>query len=148
MTSNRTLVLRGTTTLLLLGSALAFAPAWAAPAKDLSDARLRYEQERAVCMSGRSNQDRVTCLQEAGAAWAEARKGGLRDDATQYTRNATQRCDALPQDDRRDCLARMQGDGTLRGSAKAGGIYRELVTVTREQAVVPPAQDPPASAPK
>jgi hypothetical protein len=101
------------------------------------DAQVRYQQERAMCMSGQSNQDRATCLQEAGAAFAQARREGLDDGpAVQYQRNALQRCEALSGDDRQACVARMQGQGTTSGSAAAGGIYRELVT--RE--VVAPAQ--------
>ena len=42
-----------------------------------SDAQSRYEKDRAACMSGNSNQDRATCLREAGAALVEARRDGL-----------------------------------------------------------------------
>ncbi len=79
-------------------------------------------------MNGQSNQDRATCLREAGAAFAQARHEGLSDGPTPYARNARQRCEALPQDDRQGCLARMQGQGTTSGTAASGGIYRELVT--------------------
>ena len=100
----------------------------------------RYQRERAVCMSGQSNQDRATCLREAGAAFAQARREGLDDGAAAYARNARQRCEGLPHDDRQGCLARMQGQGTTSGAAASGGIYRELVT--RE--VIPPnAPNPP-----
>ena len=88
----------------------------------------RYQRERAVCMSGQSNQDRATCLREAGAAFAQARREGLDDGAAAYGRNSRQRCEGLPQDDRQGCLARMQGQGTTTGAAASGGIYRELVT--------------------
>lgn len=87
-----------------------------------------YQQERAACMNGSSNQDRATCLREAGAALAEARKGKAGGSAADYERNASARCDRLPDPDRRDCLARMKGEGTTSGSAARGGIYRELVT--------------------
>lgn len=98
-----------------------------AEAAELSPAA-RYQQERAVCLNGQSNQDRATCLKEAGAAFAEGQRGGLatRDAAA----NVTQRCQALPAAERGDCLARMQ-DGTgssTSGSVAAGGIYRETVT--------------------
>jgi hypothetical protein len=49
----------------------------AAAATRASDAQLRYQQERAVCMSGQSNQERATCLKEAGAAFAEAKRDSL-----------------------------------------------------------------------
>ena len=104
----------------------------------------RYQQERSQCLDGSSNQDRATCLREAGAARAEARKNGLGDSADPYTDNQRQRCAALPGTDRSDCLARMQGKGSTSGSVAAGGVLRELVV--REPAVAAPAA-PVASPP-
>ena len=74
-------------------SALMFlAAALAAPlAHAKSDAQQRYEQERKACMDGTSNQDRATCLKEAGAALAESKKGNLSADAS-MERNRTARC--------------------------------------------------------
>ncbi len=97
-------------------------------AASAASAPTSYQQERAACMNGSSNQDRATCLREAGAAQAEARKGLVGGSAPDYARNAAARCDRLPDPDRKDCLARMKGEGTTSGSASAGGIYRELVT--------------------
>lgn len=98
-----------------------------AEAADLSPAA-RYQQERAACLNGQSNQDRATCLKEAGAAFAEAKRGGLTSAAT--AANAIERCQPLPAAERRDCLNRMQAgaDSSARGSVAAGGIYRETVT--------------------
>lgn len=93
-------------------------------------ARARFEQDSAVCNSGRSNQDRATCMQEARAALAAAQGGRLPAGEPSLSRNATLRCAPLPPEDRKDCEARMQGQGTTSGSAAAGGIYRELVTRT------------------
>jgi hypothetical protein len=93
-------------------------------------ARARFEQDSAVCNSGRSNQDRATCMQEARAALAASQGGRLPDPDPSLARNATKRCAALPIDDRKDCEARMRGQGTTSGNAAAGGIYRELVTRT------------------
>ena len=101
----------------------------------------RYQAERATCMNGSSNQDRSTCLKEAGAARAEARKGQLTDGDGKLRQNAKQRCDALSGDEARDCVARMKGKGTASGSAQGGGILRE--TVTRETHTV----ETPAAAP-
>jgi hypothetical protein len=100
----------------------------AADARGPSDARTRYQQDRAVCDSGLSHQDRATCLREAGAALDEARRGGLNDGQAQYQQNALIRCNALPPEERNACQARMQGQGVTRGSVAEGGIYRELVT--------------------
>ena len=100
-----------------------------APALGADTAQARYQQERAVCASGASNQSRDTCLKEAGAAYAEARKGELGAAATPDARNASLRCKPLSGDERRDCLARMQGAGITSGSAAGGGILRELVTI-------------------
>jgi hypothetical protein len=120
---------RPTLALLMLGAVLASASAMAASKTASADALAQYQQERAVCTSGQSNQDRATCLREAGAAYAEAKRRALGDeDPAQYKANALKRCAGLPEDDRRDCVARMEGQGTTSGSAAAGGIYRELVT--------------------
>jgi hypothetical protein len=87
-----------------------------------------YQRQRAACMNGSSNEDRATCLREAGAAREEARRGNLTDDKAAEQRNAVARCNALPQGDRVDCVRRVQGDGSVSGSAGAGGIFRETVT--------------------
>jgi hypothetical protein len=113
-----------------------------------SAAQERYDQERAKCMNGSSNQDKATCLKEAGAARDEARKGQLDDGAAKYDKNARGRCDALSGDEAKDCRARMKGAGTVSGSAQSGGILRESVTRTTTvgPAVTLPAV-PAASAP-
>lgn len=108
--------------------ACACLPALATGKAFSAEAQARYQRERAVCTSGQSNQDRATCLREAGAAFALAKQGALDDGDAPYRRNATQRCDALPDADRQDCRARMGGQGTTSGSVAAGGIIRELVT--------------------
>lgn len=113
--------LRSTIAILALGIPVA---ALAAP---LSDAQMRYQQERAACDSGRSHQDRATCLREAGAAYEEAKRGRLADGGAQYRENALARCSALPPEERGACQARMEGQGTTSGSVAGGGIYRELV---------------------
>ncbi len=139
---DRTGLSRSTWALLVLGTALASGAAFAAGNAASADALARYQQERAVCLSGQSNQDRATCLREAGAALDQAKRGSLDDGAAQYARNATKRCDGLPDADRQDCIARMQGQGSTSGSVAAGGIVRELTT--REVGASSPAK--PASA--
>lgn len=66
--------------LALLAWGASLAPTAAMAAGNSSDANARYQAERAVCDSGQSNQDRATCLKEAGAAQAESRMGRLNDD--------------------------------------------------------------------
>ncbi len=126
---------------LALGAMLACATALAADKPAPTSARALYEQERAVCLSGQSNQDRATCLREAGAAYAQGMQGGAGESGAQLAANASKRCEKLPDADRKDCVARMQGQGTTSGSASSGGIVRELVT--REPAALP-ATTPPA----
>jgi len=99
----------------------------AAAATHTSEAQLRYQQERAVCMNGQSNQDRATCLKEAGAAFAESKRDNLgRSDDGALQRNRQLRCEALKGGDREDCMRRMNGEGVTSGSAQQGGILREL----------------------
>ena len=116
----------------------------AAPSSS-SAAQSRYQQDRAVCLSGASNQDRATCLKEAAAARAEAQRGGLGDSAEPYADNQRKRCAQLPGSQRQDCLARMQGQGNVSGSVAGGGLLRETVTVV--PAAAAPAPAAAASAP-
>jgi hypothetical protein len=94
---------------------------------NLSEAQRAYESERAVCLSGQSNQDRATCLKEAGAALQEAKRAnlGTTGDA-RLAQNRTQRCEAVPSRDRDDCVRRANGEGVVSGSVQQGGILREL----------------------
>lgn len=120
----RNFALAAVSTMLCASAALA------ANAGASADAQARYRQDMAVCNSGQSNQDRATCRLEARNALAEARRGGLNDAPGQYQQNALQRCNAHEGDDRRDCEARMRGEGNVEGSAAGGGILRESVTTT------------------
>lgn len=112
----------------MLGAALACTSALAAGKTGLAEAQARHESEHAVCMSGQSKQDRATCLREAAAAFAEAKRGGLDDGSAPYVRNVLQRCEPLPDDGRRACVSHLQGQRTTSGSVASGGIYREFVT--------------------
>lgn len=118
-------------TLFVLSAAIAATAAAAMAATSVPDATARYQAERAVCLSGQSNQDRATCLREAGAALQEARNGRLQEGRVDYRQNASVRCNALPADDRDACLRRMAGEGTTSGSALEGGVTRELVVPTK-----------------
>lgn len=89
-----------------------------------------YQQQVAACNNGSSNEDKATCLREAGAAKQAAARGGLSDpDAAQLKENALRRCEGLPQSDRIDCEKRVNGHGRVEGSVGEGGILRETVTI-------------------
>ncbi|HUP06344.1 MAG TPA: hypothetical protein VMU47_04285 [Caldimonas sp.] len=110
---------------LAAGAALAVHGAWAQGGTS-AEARAQYQRERAACLSGQSTEDRATCLREAGAAYAEARRGGLADPSPeQARRDALDRCNAFQtEQDRRECVARMRS-GEVSGSVEGGGILRE-----------------------
>lgn len=123
--------------LLILGAGLCALPALAVSKAELSAAQERFRSEVAVCTSGQSNQDRPTCLREAGAALAEARRGNLGVENADWRANQLKRCEPLPDEERLACIARMYGAGTSSGTAATGGIYRELVTRETVQPVAP-----------
>jgi hypothetical protein len=125
---NQTRSCRSRLTPWLLGSVLLGTGAMAAAPDPRQAAQTQYQQARAQCLGGQSHQDQATCLKEAAAALAEARRGTL-DDGTMadHQRNARSRCEPLPAEQREACLARMQGQGRTEGSVAGGGIYRELV---------------------
>ncbi|MBE0614608.1 MAG: hypothetical protein IH604_13140 [Burkholderiales bacterium] len=100
----------------------------AAAGGDLTEAQLRYKQDRAACLGKQPDQDRAACLREAGAALQEAKRGRLTDENGAYEQNRLSRCERLPADDRADCVRRMHGEGTVSGSVESGGTFRELRT--------------------
>lgn len=94
---------------------------------NLPEAQTIYQADRAACLSGQTNQDRATCLREAGAALQEARRGTLDDGEARFEHNRLLRCERQPAEDRQYCVRRMNGEGFTSGSVEGGGIYRELV---------------------
>ena len=95
-----------------------------------ADLQAKYQRERAACMNGQTtNEDRAACLREAAAALAEARRGNLTDGQGQLGKNAKDRCNVLSGDERADCIARTNGEGSVSGSVGGGGILREKVTI-------------------
>ena len=129
---------------LLLGATVACVSIAGADTTAASTAQKQYEQERAVCMTGQSNQARTTCLKEAGAAYEEAKHHALGAGEAPDARNALQRCEGLPSADRVACTERVQGQGSKTGSAAAGGTMSELTVTTPAAATAPQA---PAAAP-
>jgi hypothetical protein len=98
-----------------------------AGASQAADQNATIEKERTDCMSGQSQQDRATCMREAGAAKQESQRGKLRDSGD-YQTNASKRCDSLPAAEKADCERRAKGEGSVSGSVGGGGVVRELVT--------------------
>ena len=146
MNTRRTPSSRPVWALLLLSAALGSTAALAADNTTAAEKRARYQQERAECMIDKPDQNRTVCLQDATAAYAEAKRGGLSDaPSTPYADNAIKRCERLSGADRQDCVARMQGHGTTSGSVAAGGIYRETVTIEIGEPTEAPTEAPPDS---
>ena len=111
------------------------------------EAQTTYQKEAAGCR-GTTRQDHATCMKEAGAARDEARRGRLADRGASYDKNAAQRCDKLPDADRKDCLLRAQGGGKASGSVDGGGILRETVTRTPDPVPPPKVTDTTPGAPQ
>lgn len=109
------------------GMLLATGSAMAAEGDRQAGASTTIAQERQNCMDGKTNQDRETCLREAGAAKQESQRGNLRDTGD-YSSNASMRCATLPADQKADCERRSMGEGSVSGSVGSGGVVRELVT--------------------
>lgn len=109
-----------------------------------SAARAQYARDTARCRTlPLKSTQRANCLSEASTALAQAQPDKPTEAPDVLIRNAMRRCDPLPEPDKRDCLARMQGQGTLSGSVASGGILRELVT---REVVVDPSKLPPTAA--
>jgi hypothetical protein len=132
----------------MAAAALLCSPFVCAEEGNSANAKARYEQERSRCLSGQSGQDQKTCLREAGAALQASRQGQLDDHGARYTRNALERCKPLPSDEAKDCRDRILGQGSVSGSVKGGGLYREKATT--EVHVLPPVDttQPPPPAPQ
>jgi hypothetical protein len=127
-----------------------FADAAGAPATADSP-EANYQQERADCLAGRTQQDQKTCLYEAVSARDAARKGLLTTASPEaLADSARRRCRVQPAGpDRVACERMAQGEGTVSGSVAAGGEMRELTTVvpSTEQPTIPKRAARAASAP-
>ena len=114
------------------GALLAATVATAADRGKLSEAQATYQRDRAACMSGKTSQDRTTCLQEASAALQESKRGNLNDGQSDFERNRLLRCEKQPPEDRQDCVRRMSSEARVSGSVEGGGVMRELTTPDRK----------------
>lgn len=132
MTTRTTLSCLAAGLLALSGLAQAAGPV----AKNVDPQRLQYERERAACLQGQTSQPRNVCLREAGAAYAQARRGKLDssgDGPQQWAANALKRCQAQPQEDREMCERRVR-EGQVVGSVEGGG---QLTTLTVRSTDIP-----------
>ena len=94
------------------------------------DASGSTQAEVTACNTGRTQQDRDTCLKEARNAGAEKRAGKVDNAGGQFSANALQRCDVLTGDDKIACQARIVGYGNTKGSVAGGGVIREVESVS------------------
>ncbi|MEZ0309076.1 MAG: hypothetical protein ACAH21_14225 [Ramlibacter sp.] len=93
------------------------------------DASGSYQQEVNACMTGKTQQDRETCLKEARNAQADKKRGLLDNASGQFDSNAAARCDVLSGEEKAACQARVLGYGNTTGSVAGGGVLREVETV-------------------
>jgi hypothetical protein len=147
MNTTRRQLPRPTPALLMLLAALGCSSALAAGKADTLDPKLRYQRESAACTTIKFFDDRANCLSEASTRYAGTQPSRADEHPDILARNALKRCEPLPEPERKDCVARMQGQGTTSGTVAGGGIYRELVTreVGPPAAVKADALTPPAA---
>ncbi|MFT0531328.1 hypothetical protein ACMHYJ_00655 [Castellaniella hirudinis] len=121
-----------------LGCAALFAPsAQAAPTS-------QYQQDVQRCGTV-ADVDRQACLKEAGAAAQAAKDNTLTSPSTETeSRHRTQRCDALPESQRQDCLTLMNNGNTeTQGSVLSGGVLRQTtITIPAPTPAQAPATTP------
>ena len=115
------------------GAAQPAAPASAAAATSTTSAtsaNAAYQRERAACQLDGTPQGRTTCLKEAGAAHAEAKRRqlGNGEDEAALRQNAELRCRSVATADRDHCQRMARGEGTVSGSVDGGGVLKTLVT--------------------
>ena len=141
--SRKSLISFGIASLLAVGAATAQVATGATGI----DASGSYQQEVQACMSGQTQQDRATCLEEARNAQADKRRGVLDTDGN-LEANAMARCTVHPAgEDRAACEARVMGMGNVEGSVAGGGLIREVETVVlpegeRSVTIDPKTDDP------
>ena len=141
--SRKSLISFGIASLLAVGAATAQVATGATGI----DASGSYRQEVQACMSGQTQQDRATCLEEARNAQADKRRGVLDTDGN-LEANAMARCTVHPAgEDRAACEARVMGMGNVEGSVAGGGLIREVETVVlpegeRSVTIDPKTDDP------
>jgi hypothetical protein len=100
-------------------------------------------------MASDSQHERTSCLREAGAVRAEARRGAGQGGESQemLTRNALERCKRQPAEQQAICERMVRGEGSTTGSVESGGMIRELTIMEPAKSVAPQRQQPPMASP-
>lgn len=93
------------------------------------DATGNAASEMAACNSGRTQQDRATCMTEVKNANAAKRAGRIDNAGGQFAANALMRCNPLKGEYKLACEARVVGYGNPQGSVAGGGVITEVETV-------------------
>lgn len=100
------------------------------------DASGNAQSEMAACTTGRTQQDKKTCMKEVRNANEAKRAGKIDNAGGQFGANSLERCNVLVGDDKLACQARVVGYGSPQGSVAGGGVVTEI-----ETAVVPRSGD-------
>lgn len=120
---NHTSLLRA---LLVATCAIGYSMSGSAVAATDGDIEARYQADVARCNAGDTNQDKATCLQEAGAAREESQRHRLTDGNASFDQNQLERCKALSAEKQADCMALMTDpNAAVQGSVESGGMMRE-----------------------
>ena len=93
------------------------------------DATGNAQSELAACNSGKTQQDRQTCITEVRNANAAKRAGKIDNSGGRFRQNALARCDVFKGEEQVACQARVVGYGEAAGSVASGGVIRQVETV-------------------
>ena len=93
------------------------------------DATGNAQSELAACISGKTQQDRQTCMTEVRNANAAKRAGKVDNSGGRFKDNALARCDVFQGEEQIACQARIVGYGDAAGSVAGGGVIRQIETV-------------------
>ncbi len=93
------------------------------------DATGDAQSELAACNSGKTQQDRQTCMTEVRNANAAKRAGKVDNSGGGFKQNALSRCDVFQGEELIACQARITGYGDAAGSVAGGGVIRQVETV-------------------
>jgi len=97
------------------------------------DASGDARSEMNACLTGRTQQDRQTCMTEVRNANAAKRAGKVDNASNDFKANALKRCDIFQGEDLVACQARIVGYGKTDGSVAGGGAIRQIETVVVPQ---------------